>query len=702
MESTHCRLRHESFSTNTTSLPTLALFRGDSFSAQKGQLDFGTDSRSCHDSGSRDLANVETEDRGDDNMNVAVSPTNSPSKPGASKIITTLPPSTSRKKRSRPRLTGHGESEIPVKISNITDLKYSENKHKLDSNSKSSFQTVPQEIPQTSEITVNYPTSHRSNNLRSDSYEKITHFSQPYMTNRNKLTLSRHEDSSRDMPETSFPESRSGYPPFNSISSFTGSPIEECIGATNAKIRRLNLASEKENEGDSDDEERLNRNDMSIDDSHADDGFLSNIIQGRDNSFLMKINCNVDKTVSTEEISPTDVCNFPWHDTSTNDFQFSDGTPITGRKELKAPSSPSRPGNMALKRELLPETPALNRKAATRIPSFWNNSSSDDVTLSSQPKPSCRPKSRFLEDFKIIGTLGNGSFGTVYKCVSRLDDCTYAVKAAKRKAKGNADRDRMLKEVHALAALCDLADTASFHIVRYHQAWMEENRLHIQTELCSFTLQEEMSSQNGLIKTDSKRRYKLLRETLLACDLIHSNNLVHLDIKPENIFIKNNTFKLGDFGLVRNNNSSGQGDIDEGDSRYMSLDLLSFTTPSDISKCDVFSLGITMYEICTGRNLPSDGQEWQDLRAGNLSPMQNTHPELQKIIHKMMDPDPSLRPSAKVLLQNRQLLSEEQKQLIQEKNRVKEANFALKYQQDRFKKEASPPKNLLIRSHSVI
>ena len=60
---------------------------------------------------------------------------------------------------------------------------------------------------------------------------------------------------------------------------------------------------------------------------------------------------------------------------------------------------------------------------------------------------SAKSKSRFEQDFDIIGQLGNGSFGTVYKCLSRLDGCMYAVKAAKRKAKGVADRDRMLKEV---------------------------------------------------------------------------------------------------------------------------------------------------------------------------------------------------------------------------------------------------------------
>ena len=43
--------------------------------------------------------------------------------------------------------------------------------------------------------------------------------------------------------------------------------------------------------------------------------------------------------------------------------------------------------------------------------------------------------------------------------------------------------------------------------------------------------------------------------------------------KPENIFVKNDQFKLGDFGLV--SKASNHNDVEEGDSRYMSMELLS-------------------------------------------------------------------------------------------------------------------------------
>lgn len=48
-----------------------------------------------------------------------------------------------------------------------------------------------------------------------------------------------------------------------------------------------------------------------------------------------------------------------------------------------------------------------------------------------------------------------------------MDGCLYAVKCTRRRFKGEADRQSMLREVYALAAVCDAQDT--INIVRYHQ-----------------------------------------------------------------------------------------------------------------------------------------------------------------------------------------------------------------------------------------
>eukprot|EP00804_Cyclotella_cryptica_P006759 CCRYP_015710-RD/>CCRYP_015710-RD protein AED:0.10 eAED:0.10 QI:1189/0.66/0.75/1/0.66/0.5/4/0/762 len=223
---------------------------------------------------------------------------------------------------------------------------------------------------------------------------------------------------------------------------------------------------------------------------------------------------------------------------------------------------------------------------------------------------------------------------------------------------------RMLREVHALAALCSQADVRTFHIVRYHQAWFEDDgTLYIQTELCSNTLRDEMQTINGESKVpkyspstathsrviNGPQHFKCLREILLALQLVHSKGMVHLDIKPENIFVHNGLYKLGDFGLVGIATAT---DVEEGDSRYMSREMLE-DGQRDLTKCDIFSLGATMYELCTGRPLPSCGAEWHDIRNGNLTPF--WPPSLFNTIREMMNPDPMRRPSASELLSRDEL-----------------------------------------------
>ncbi|GFH44880.1 wee1-like protein kinase [Chaetoceros tenuissimus] len=334
-----------------------------------------------------------------------------------------------------------------------------------------------------------------------------------------------------------------------------------------------------------------------------------------------------------------------------------------------------------------PETPIVKRKGP--------RSRFSPNTCSPQPPQ----LSRFAQDFKIVDTLGSGSFGNVYSCLSEIDGQMYAVKASKGKAKGSSDKKRMLQEVKALAELSDISDVAAFHIVRYHQAWMEEDnlgfsRLYIVTDLCERTLLDEMRDENAKLWTDFPRLYKLLREMLLALNLVHTKGKVHLDIKPDNIFIKDDKFKLGDFGLVIEERTAKTWEIEEGDCRYMCLDLLSGNT-KDLSKCDIFSLGITLYEIVRNAPLPMDGQQWQDLRAGKIGTMIGVPLPLVEIITDMMNPNADERPTCAELLKRRQLLSEDEKRLIEEKNRAQIANAAWA----NFKR-MSPPKGMLKRSNT--
>ena len=119
-------------------------------------------------------------------------------------------------------------------------------------------------------------------------------------------------------------------------------------------------------------------------------------------------------------------------------------------------------------------------------------------------------------------------------------------------------------------------------------------------------------------------------------------------------------------------------DVEEGDSRYMSKELLS-GDHADLTKSDIFSLGIAIYEVCLGSNktLPSNGPEWQTLRSGSIIPPPNTTDELFQIIKQMMNPTYKDRPCASELLKQPELLSEEQKMMCREREKLLHASQAL-------------------------
>lgn len=215
----------------------------------------------------------------------------------------------------------------------------------------------------------------------------------------------------------------------------------------------------------------------------------------------------------------------------------------------------------------------------------------------------------FEQCFEIEKKIGSGSFGDVFKVRSKDDSRFYAVKIAREPFRGETDRRHKLDEVAKLESL-----PAHPNLMGFYRAWEEKRRLYIQTELCETSLFDEFYKR----KTFSEETiWNYFADLLMAVEHLHKHNFIHLDIKPDNIFISSEGIcKLGDFGLVVDlSKQSNVSEAVEGDPKYLAKDLLH----SDFSKAaDIFSLGITMLEMIFDLDLPSNGDAWHALRDGKI------------------------------------------------------------------------------------
>ncbi len=253
---------------------------------------------------------------------------------------------------------------------------------------------------------------------------------------------------------------------------------------------------------------------------------------------------------------------------------------------------------------------------------------------------------RFYRDFVNLGIIGQGQFALVYKVRSLLDGGRlYAVKRSKKMFRSKADRARSMQEVLNLQRM-----SACLYVVHFERAWQEDGYFYYQAELCELgNLQTVLKHViRGGKSIPNSSLWKVAHDIGEGLHFLHKNNLVHLDVKPSNIFLcLSGRLKLGDFGLAI---AFGTADIDsEGDICYMAKELL--ISSERYPSADMFSMGITLYAMAAGMlELPMRGQGWHDLRERNPPPLpKDCCPRLHEVIASLMHPNTKDRLTADAL-----------------------------------------------------
>lgn len=316
----------------------------------------------------------------------------------------------------------------------------------------------------------------------------------------------------------------------------------------------------------------------------------------------------------------------------------SGGEPSTCSKTTQGANRPPKPrkGKIPLKGSPKPlPNPFLTDTADSELGKHEGRYPGADLSYS------------FLRHFYKLGKeIGHGNYSKVYKCTNVTDGKEYALKRTKRPVIDLSDKAQWIQEVQALS-------TAQGHqnIIQYFFSWAEKDlhggeNIYICMELCMDTLSNLMKTKGAFKEGELAN---LLLQMASALSYMHKKGVCHLDIKPDNIFITcEGVYKLGDFGLATKSN--GKLRVGEGDARYLAPEMINGDY-SNLEKADVFALGASMYELATGRPLPTGGDRYQQLRRGEMFFPCLTM-QFQNLIKKMMSQDPSARPTAEIILKS--------------------------------------------------
>ena len=250
--------------------------------------------------------------------------------------------------------------------------------------------------------------------------------------------------------------------------------------------------------------------------------------------------------------------------------------------------------------------------------------------------------------------LGSGAFGEVWLVRHKDLDRDFAMKIIKKRKNRSNDEKEILNEIEILKKL----DHPK--ILKVVDFYSTLKRYYIITEYC-----HEGELFNEIIKVgkfDEGQAAFIIIQILKAITYCHKMNIIHRDIKPENIMITNREkngclqVKLIDFGTAKIFEKGHQENKYVGSSYYMAPEIIKRKYDE---KCDLWSIGVIMYILLTGRP-PFDGNDddeiLENVKKGVFDKQSYPYPLLSShskdLINKLLQYDPKKRISADQALEH--------------------------------------------------
>ncbi len=244
-----------------------------------------------------------------------------------------------------------------------------------------------------------------------------------------------------------------------------------------------------------------------------------------------------------------------------------------------------------------------------------------------------------IQGYEVIGKIASGGMSDVFQAKRLYDNKQVALKLM---------RDDISKNKEAVKRFYEEADLVMKlnhpNIVEIFSLGKNKRASFIAMEYIEGKTLRELLNKKRLF--DNQTIINISLDITKGLEYIHSKGIIHKDIKPKNILIADTTAKISDFGIA----SCGPTAYShrQGAPSYMSPEQVR---GRDIDhRTDIYSLGITMYEMATGQ-VPFKGSVDREILTKHLGlkprPIKQInskiHPNIESTIMKMLEKSPANR-----------------------------------------------------------
>lgn len=258
-----------------------------------------------------------------------------------------------------------------------------------------------------------------------------------------------------------------------------------------------------------------------------------------------------------------------------------------------------------------------------------------------------------------MNQIGNGSFSVVFPGVDEKDGREVALKRLE-KARLKENNTQLKREITCLVKLSDCPN-----VVNYVTCVSDSDFQYIVMELMEGTLDEFLD-----LKQASKEAAKICLDISSGIKYLHYNNVLHRDLKPQNILYKTKPIlmlKIGDFGLSKILDEAKSGHSSSGTVAHSRAGTRCWKAPELLKKkpekhskvSDIFSCGLLFHYILANKKHPFGDSEStepvdpqtteENIRGNKFGFCPSLTPEAAHLLTKMLSAQPERRPKASSL-----------------------------------------------------